>query len=325
MRDFKTDKQKIIRTALFLVILLVLMEGVSLLFDRAMVKHGDWIQDRNKSIYRIRKEPANTIDVIVLGDSLSYSSISPMEMWKDHGTASFVCGASGQKIQDTYYTLKTVLETQSPRLVILETNAMFRGKPGLEGCKDSVVAFLNHHAALLRGHDIWKSMVTGKTYPTENYKGFLIREDVKPYKKGKNKKKKNEEIPDAVVCYLEKIQELCEENGAQLLLVGTPSPRNYTKTRKQSIEQYAKEHSLKFLNLNAKTEELGINWETDSRDNGDHLNLSGAQKVSAYLGDYLAREYQLPDHRGEDAYASWEKMSEEYEQKTEEILKRIRT
>ena len=326
MQDFKIEKQKIIRTLLFFVILFVLLTGVSLLFERAMKNHDDWIQDRNKSIYRIQKEAANSIDVIVLGDSLSYSSMSPMEMWEEHGTAAFVCGSSGQKIQDTYYTLETVLENQSPKLVILETNTLFRGGKGLEALKDSLGAVANHYTALLRGHDIWKSAVTGKTYPTENYKGFLIRSDVKPYHKSKNagKKKRNEEIPNVVLTYMEKIKKLCDDNGARLLLVGSPSPRNYTKKRHDSIEEYAKENSLPFLDLNLKVKELGINWKTDSRDNGDHLNLSGAQKVTAYLGNYLAEEYELPDHRGEEAYASWNEESAEYKQKADAFLSIIR-
>lgn len=326
MQDFKIEKQKILRTVLFFVILLVLFAGVSMLFERAMKNHDDWVQDRNKSIYRIQKEAKNSIDVIVLGDSLSYSSISPMELWEEYGTVSFVCGSSGQKIQDTYYMLETVLENQSPKLVILETNTLFRGGKGLEAVKDSLGAVVNHYTALIRGHDIWKSALTGKTYPTENYKGFLIRGDVKPYKKSKieSKKKKNEEIPDVVLTYMEKIQKLCDDSGAQLLLVGSPSPRNYTKKRHNSIEQYAEENSLTFLDLNLKVKELGINWKTDSRDNGDHLNLSGAQKVTAYLGAYLAAEYELPDHRGEEAYASWDKESLEYKQKAEALLKQIR-
>ena len=41
------------------------------------------------------------------------------------------------------------------------------------------------------------------------------------------------------------------------------------------------------------TQELKINWQTDSYDGGDHLNLQGAEKVTDYLGEYLKENYDF--------------------------------
>ena len=69
---------------------------------------------------------------------------------------------------------------------------------------------------------------------------------------------------------------------------------------KEWYENYAKENELPYIDLNMKTKEIGIDWKTDSYDKGDHLNLHGAQKVTAYMGKYLTENYSMPDHRGED-------------------------
>ena len=45
---------------------------------------------------------------------------------------------------------------------------------------------------------------------------------------------------------------------------------------------------------------------TDSRDGGNHLNYSGAKKISVWLGDYLAKDYQLEDHRKDRRYQRWQ-------------------
>ena len=45
---------------------------------------------------------------------------------------------------------------------------------------------------------------------------------------------------------------------------------------------------------------------TDSRDGGNHLNYSGAKKISVWLGDYLAKDYQLEDHRKDSRYQRWQ-------------------
>ena len=62
---------------------------------------------------------------------------------------------------------------------------------------------------------------------------------------------------------------------------------------------------------------IGIDWTQDTYDKGDHLNYSGAEKVTNFLGAYLDKRYDLPDHRGDKEYASWEKSVEKYLQKTD--------
>lgn len=132
-----------------------------------------------------------------------------------------------------------------------------------------------------------------------------------------------EEMPDIVVKYMESIQKLCYKKGAELLLVGTPSPVNCNYRRHNSISAYAESNSLDYLDMNLRLDEIGIDWETDSLDKGDHLNLSGAEKVTKYLGDYLEEHYELPDHRGEEEYKNWEKEAQEYEQKAELHLEQM--
>ena len=46
-------------------------------------------------------------------------------------------------------------------------------------------------------------------------------------------------------------------------------------------------------------------YATDCFDANEHLNPSGARKVSDYLGRYIAEHYEIADRRGEAAYAAW--------------------
>ena len=90
----------------FFIILIVLITAVSgTIYEIALGNHH-LVQDRSKSFYQILREPENSVDAVVVGDSLSYTSISPMELWKEYGMTFFVCGQSGQTTQETYYMLK---------------------------------------------------------------------------------------------------------------------------------------------------------------------------------------------------------------------------
>ena len=128
------------------------------------------------------------------------------------------------------------------------------------------------------------------------------------------KKKKCETMPKYVKIYLEKIEELCEKNNAQLLLVSMPSPKNWNHKRHAEMQQYADEKGIAYLDLNEKVEELGLNWAEDTQDKGDHLNVYGAEKVTSYLGNYLEDNYELEDHRNDPAYEAWNQLAEQYEQ-----------
>ena len=82
----------------------------------------------------------------------------------------------------------------------------------------------------------------------------------------------------------------------------------------EQIEAYAKEHGLTYLNFLEKTDEIGIDYTKDTFDAGMHLNLSGAEKLSAWLADYLAENTKVSDRRGDAATAEqWQKKIEFYE------------
>ena len=81
----------------------------------------------NKNYYgnSYHGERANSIDIVVVGNSSAYKSFSPLELWNKYGYTSFVCGAPAQKIQEGYYMLENFLKEQKPKVVIYETEGIF--------------------------------------------------------------------------------------------------------------------------------------------------------------------------------------------------------
>ena len=136
--------------------------------------------------------------------------------------------------------------------------------------------------------------------------------------------KEKKEIEKLNLFYMDKIIRLCQENGAKLVLYSGPSPVNYNTRKHNGLVDFAKEKGLKYLDLNMELEELGINWETDTSDKGDHLNLSGADKVTRYLGDYLSNAYDFPDRRQEAGFEDWHWASERFAKEAGSQLLKIR-
>ena len=60
---------------------------------------------------------------------------------------------------------------------------------------------------------------------------------------------------------------------------------------------FAKENNITYINFLNVVDEIGIDYSTDTFDGGLHLNLSGAEKFSLYLGKILSETYGVADQR----------------------------
>ncbi len=307
--------KKLKRVILFLLVFAVLLWACSAGIQIIVRNVSGSVSGRSRVFALVSAEKKNTIDVLVAGDSESYTSVSPMDLWDRAGIAAYDCGQPGQRIQETYYILKTAFRTQSPKLVLFETNTMFRDPGFLKNVQLSLTEPLAYHFPVIKYHNAWKALFDGPGGPKKSYKGFEIRDKVVSYEGDKEYMKETKDkaqIPEVVRIYMEKIKRLCEKNGADLLLVSAPSPKNYNYKKHNSLEEYARENDLPYVDLNMKFRDIGIDWKMDSYDRGDHLNISGARKVTAYIGEYLADNYDLPDRRNDDGWREWDDLAREY-------------
>lgn len=290
------------------------------------VNHPEFVQSRNKPWINIQKEKKDSIDVLVLGDSESYTTFSPMEIWEQDGIASFVCGQTGQEVEETYYMLKTALRTQKPKVVIFETNSMFQPQNAVEGFDKTIAQTVNYYFPVFLFHSMWQNWVMGPGEQQIYYKGFVVRDVVDPYDGGSSymdPTERKEHMSQTVRFYMDKMLTMCKEKGISVILYSAPSPNNYNYAKHNTLTEYAKQNGADYLNFNLMTEELEIDWERDSLDNGDHLNVLGAQKLSRYFGTYLKEHYGLEDHREDPGYESWKEGMPEYQHARQNAIKKI--
>ena len=312
----KSKLSKLGRCAGFLALLLLLLLLASWLFTPKSNRQ-EFGMDYEKA-NAILSEPENTIDLLVVGDSEAYSSFIPMQLWQDYGITSYVCGTPKQKVNLSLRFLEQAFQRQSPRVVILETNAIFAEN----GVSDYLMSRAERYLPILRFHNHWKNihwrdLCSGISYTWVNdYKGYVCSMNVQAADTSHYMTPSEEvgEIPSWTLVSLEQIQKLCEEHGAQLVLVSAPSTKNWSYAKHNGVLAYAEEHDLPYLDLNLMGEEVSIDWSADTQDRGDHLNHSGAAKVTAYLGQYLDELYELPDHRADPAYTPWEESLAAYQE-----------
>ena len=105
------------------------------------------------------------------------------------------------------------------------------------------------------------------------------------------------------------IKRLCDKNNVEFLALKVPAvywPNTYssswTKEKYNQVKTLCDKHNINYYDLLYEAD-INLDLEKDSEDWGIHLNLNGAQKVSANLGEFIEKKYKLPN----DHNACWDK------------------
>ncbi|MBE6817578.1 MAG: hypothetical protein E7517_00260 [Ruminococcaceae bacterium] len=316
--DKKLAIKKIIGAVIFILLLALVLLIISYFFAPQKDK-SITMQDVKPN--GILAEKDQTIDVILFGDSEAYTAFSPIQMWRDNGFPSFVCASSSQYVSLTESFVHQALEHQTPKVVILETNAFYRKMRS----DNAFITRVENMFSVLQYHNRWKTLCPLKLDKNVNYNW---KDDMKGYKyaklstKGNNKEymiktDEIEPIPETNARYVGQIADYCRKKGVKVLLVSTPSSKNWNYKRHNAVAALAQKIGTEYLDLNLQ-KEIQIDWHTDTADAGDHLNFRGTKKVCAFLGDYLAKTYHLADKRNDPAYQEWNDLITKYEYLTAE-------
>ena len=311
MQKFKV----LIKPVIFLLIFAFMLVPLSFVFQPK--NNSPKAGVRESRARAILGEKPDTIDFIMLGDSESYASYSPMEVYEDYGYTSFVMGGTAQKIYYIYEYLVEALETQHPKYVILETNTFFRK---LNDNK-KILAIIERYVPYIEYHNRWKSLKPADFYTkveyttTSPFKGYVYKDVIKKPKDNLDDYMETNDFSDNIpleeIYYIKKIMALCEKNDIEVIFYKAPQASTWNYKRHQAIVKLAKELDVEFIDTNLISE-VGINWNTDTRDGGDHVNYNGAKKVSKYLGKIMHEKGTLVDRRKDPKYEQWNKDYIEY-------------
>jgi hypothetical protein len=187
-------------------------------------------------------------------------------------------------------------------------------------------SFVDYVFPILRYHSRWSELTAADveymfSSKKVSHNGYYMRVDVKPVEELPTARELSDyTFGDNAWKYLDKIRTLCEENGIELLLIKAPSlmPYWYDEYEEQ-VEEYADTYGLQYINFLELTDEIGIDYSKDTYDAGLHMNLSGAEKLSHYLGNVLTEDYGVKDRRGDgELDAIWQQNIADYEAEKQE-------
>lgn len=328
-------KKNIIKVVLFLAILLLIGNAFSKVL---CFKYADGIQ----SMEYFYKEPRNSIDVLCVGSSHMFCNINTKTFWEEFGISSYDLGGSVQPVWNSYFFLKEAFSYQKPKVVVFEVyravenrnyvdhSRIVKNTFGIASLYNRVEAIRTSSDKSMRPHYLLAFPTYHQRYNeigkanfipqdgAENVdnekgmlysKGFFLFTATKPQETEGIYTESVKSLAEKTEKYIYKIIDLCKENDVPLIFVVTP----YAGDSKRDESYYARvaeianDNDIPFVNFNHIREKIGIDYSTDAADSS-HLNHRGSMKFTNYLGNYLKEHYELPDHRGEAGYASYDAM-----------------
>ncbi|MDD4844241.1 MAG: hypothetical protein PHU31_07910 [Anaerotignum sp.] len=306
--------------------------------------------DESDEIHAFYDESKDSIDVLFMGSSPILRGVSPMVMWEQEGFTSYIRASALQAPVVTYGLLGESLEYQSPELVVLSCDNIFQAydyveregdlRRGLDGMKLSKYKFqivsevtaaddrqtlLSYMFPLFRYHERWKEIdwAEAKPIPLMEHsfkKGNVYLRGGEPQAYPENFMEPSgtpaPAFDEDTKGYMEKTIQLCKDKNIPVLVLHLPK-MSWSYEQSLAMEEFAKEMGVDYLDCDQEEirSQLNLDPAVDYYDQG-HMNLIGSIKLSQWFGNYLDGIYDLPDHKNEEAYQSWNEDYQEYAQRT---------
>ncbi|MCR5304073.1 MAG: glycosyltransferase [Lachnospiraceae bacterium] len=312
-------------------------------------------KDRMSGFYAERRD---SLDGVIFGSSSVYPFYATPLIYGEHGYAVYPVSTDMQRPAAGIWLTKEVLKYQKDPLFIYEmrmysgrdwdmTSNMAYTRNVTDNMKYSVnriravkaltseienpeavmddplswyldiFKYHGNYGLLLMPYE-WRNWRYSALSPT---KGYSFKEGVGPCElQDCSRVTEESPMPKEQEAYLRETLEFLKSGGYRALFVVSPYLEDEEhKMMYNYMSSIIEEQGYEFTDLNDHMDEIGIDPQRDMADYGTHVNALGAEKVTRYFGKLLG-EQGLTDHRGDSAYASWDRAYADYT----EVMPKVR-
>ena len=280
--------------------------------------------------------PEGNIDVLAMGTSLTYTDLNTNILWNEYGIACYDLATAEQPFWSTYYYLKEALKYQNPKVLLLDLKAitylddkvdrtrtvlctfgLLNPVSRLKAIYECVepedfmgyaLAFPQIHSNYVNRRDTDFEVPPNNGGRGSSWKGYIEKNELAEHDAPAinfsfaTPKYVNEHEKE----YFEKILQLCVEKNVNVMLIGYPNADyKHDHLYYCAAFELAEQYGITGINYNLPENSTGINYKTDCAD-WQHLNVGGSVIFTRAVGQDLKTMFNLEDHRGDPAYASYD-------------------
>ena len=273
----------------------------------------------------------NNIDMFILGTSLVYWTLSPMEIWNKYGIVSYNNGSLRQHYIMSYIMLEDIFRRHKPKVILMDTTYLIDSSLYKISYNDMLLASLKNDVFKIKAYlkmynnqnieDIFKHMDNILPYHTrwkvlnkydfinENYwKGQLVHENAfnkVSFVKYDNNTINAIKLKDETIKYANMMIDLAKRNNANIVFIRMPNQgTDKTISEDKAFTILAKQNKWDYIDYNELFYELNFDTKNDFTDTM-HMNVYGARKVMDHLIPYIINKYHINDKSNDPLYMSW--------------------
>lgn len=273
------------------------------------------------------QQPQNSVDVVFLGASRAACSFDPAQLRQEHGISAWNLGCDQQNLLVSYYWLKEAMRSQKLHAVVLESKLLFAynteealnaaeecTRKGIDSMHWSPVKIaairdicrldpkqtaISYYCPLFRFHDRWRYLgesdfLYREKTAEDTLKGFVPLDAIcgdasyQTWTEAETETAVKEPAVPVMQIYLDRIADLCRENGTRLILINVPYIGG-TPARARTIRDYADRRDIEYYDFNEESLHRSIRYDfPNDQADATHPNIHGAAKLSAFIGTLLA-------------------------------------
>lgn len=269
----------------------------------------------------------DSLDVVFVGTSGSFSAFSPMTAWEKYGFASYNFCTNVMGTNCMANAVHEAMKTQSPELLVIDVSpfAVFhrtnlmpeheiryntdgyryswdRVKLILDAVPDTqdkipyIFDLVKYHTYTLN----WQNYFGTYHFVAKGYNALTWITADPP-----TQTEKREELAPEFEEDMDKLLAECNRQSVpNVLFICYPYGDYADLAIINYIQDRVEAAGYPFLNCERIWDEFGLDCQRDYC-GAMHFNIYGAEKITSVLGEYLKTTYDLPDRRDDPAYKSW--------------------
>lgn len=303
-------------------------------------------------IIQFKKEPADSIDVIMLGSSPTYSGFSSAYAYERFGFTSYPYAVGGSYCSMWKPAMQNILLTQKPKLVVvdvfgggydletgenrklalylisntmpysLEKFGMAREAAGHMDSGDAVslaFPFIRYHSNFATNLKDIRHRIDIEKYGPSPMKGVEVMTKARKLKPLSEESftSKAEPLDKKTEDLIRSFIKYCRQQKVDLLFVKYPSRPTYDEDfmanmRQNSVLELAASEGCRTLDLERDFDKIGLDLKTDFY-NRSHTNHRGQKVLTEYIGSYVQSSMGIgPSHLKGNTKDDWNKAADYY-------------
>ena len=295
--------------------------------------------------------PEDTLDVVWVGPSSVQEEVISSVMYDTNGITLYPFGLGNMPFNATEHIIREIEKTQNPEVYLvdirdlayctLSETTIRRTVDNMKWSSNRVdtikamtadlerfypyeeINMFDYYFSFTKYHSRWSELCEADfTDDRDSYLGYWIKygstsfneEEVVPLFSADDRN-----IPEENEYFLERFLDFCDSFNKPVIFTCTPSCLNAEKFGQYNYaKKIIEDRGYEVWDLNDHVNEMGIDYHTDFSD-AMHLNVWGAQKLSAYVAVELQNRFGFQDHREDEAYSVYQEYADKYISRMDEI------